>query len=79
MSRLNEKYTIEDFNKVIDNKCLEWLGTDFEKFLRPETLFGSKFESYLNQKTNVRKTKEDDFMDRYEIKQQQILKSLENE
>lgn len=29
--------------------------------------------------SNVRKTKEDDFMDRYEIKQQQILKSLENE
>lgn len=28
----------------------EWLNTDSDKYLRPETLFGSKFEGYLNQK-----------------------------
>lgn len=33
---------------MIEKKCAEWLGGDMEKFLRPETLFGSKFESYLN-------------------------------
>ncbi|HDJ2422605.1 TPA: conserved phage C-terminal domain-containing protein, partial [Staphylococcus aureus] len=27
-----------------------WLNTDSDKYLRPETLFGSKFEGYLNQK-----------------------------
>lgn len=51
-ARLNEKFTSDDFKKVIDKKCTEWLGTDFEKFLRPETLFGTKFEGYLNQKSS---------------------------
>ena len=49
------KSIISDFKKVIDSKSNEWLGTDFEKYLRPATLFGSKFESYLNEankKTN---------------------------
>jgi hypothetical protein len=35
---------------VIDKKTKEWLGTQFENYLRPETLFGTKFEGYLNQK-----------------------------
>lgn len=51
-ARLNEKYTIDDFKTVIDNKCNEWLGNEMEKYLRPETLFGNKFEGYLNQKSN---------------------------
>ena len=49
-ARLNEKFTVEDFKTVIDNKVTEWKGTDFEKYLRPETLFGTKFENYLNAK-----------------------------
>ena len=49
-ARINEGYSEEDFKKVIDNKTDEWLNTDMEKYLRPETLFGPKFESYLNQK-----------------------------
>ena len=49
-ARLNEKYTIEDFKKVIDNKCKSWKGTEMQRYLRPETLFGNKFESYLNEK-----------------------------
>jgi len=49
-ARWAEGYTLEDFKTVIDNKCTSWL-TDGEmgKYLRPETLFGSKFESYLNE------------------------------
>ena len=50
-ARLAEGFTLEDFKTVIDKKCSEWLGTDYEKFLRPETLFGTKFEGYLNQNT----------------------------
>jgi len=46
-ARKNEGFKLEDFIKVINSKCSEWLGTDMEKFLRPETLFGSKFEGYL--------------------------------
>lgn len=51
-ARFNEngKYTVADFKEVIDKKVKEWKGTEMEKYLRPETLFGTKFESYLNQK-----------------------------
>jgi len=49
-ARIKEGYTLEDFKTVIDKKCSEWLNTDMEKYLCPETLFGSKFEKYLNQK-----------------------------
>lgn len=50
-ARLNENFTYDDFIKVIDIKVAEWKGTEYEKYLRPETLFGNKFEGYLNQKT----------------------------
>ena len=49
-ARLREGFTEENFYEVISKKCKEWNGTDFEKYLRPQTLFGTKFESYLNQK-----------------------------
>jgi len=48
-ARLN-KFTVKDFKTVIDKKADEWQGTEWEKYLRPETLFGNKFEGYLNQK-----------------------------
>lgn len=51
-ARLKEGFTVEDFKTVIDKKCAEWLGTDFEQYLRPSTLFGTKFEGYLNAKSN---------------------------
>lgn len=54
-ARLNEGYTIDDFKKVIDNKCASWQGTEYEQYLRPETLFGAKFESYLNEKPKLKK------------------------
>lgn len=58
-ARLSEGFTIDDFKTVIEKKCAEWLGTEWEKFLRPETLFGTKFESYLNAK--VYPTKENTY------------------
>ena len=48
-ARLNEGYKEDDFYIVIDKKAKEWMGTEQEKYLRPMTLFGPKFESYLNQ------------------------------
>lgn len=51
-ARLGEGFKIEDFKKVIDKKCSEWMGTSMEQYLRPETLFGTKFEGYLNQNIN---------------------------
>lgn len=53
-ARVNESFTLDDFKKVIDIKTDEWKDTDMSKFLRPETLFGTKFESYLNQKQVVK-------------------------
>lgn len=49
-ARLEEGFSVDDFKIVIDKKCNDWLNTDFEQYLRPETLFGTKFESYLNAK-----------------------------
>ena len=49
-ARLDDGYTIDEFKKLIDNKCYQWLGTEQEQYLRPETLFRpSHFESYLNE------------------------------
>lgn len=50
-ARVNDGFTLEDFKKVIDIKTSQWLGDPkMNKYLRPETLFGTKFESYLNEK-----------------------------
>lgn len=50
-ARLAEGFTVDDFKTVIDKKCAEWIGDPkMEQYLRPETLFGTKFESYLNAK-----------------------------
>ena len=62
-ARVNEGFTLDDFKTVIDKKCVEWSGTEFEKFLRPNTLFGNKFESYLNQNVVKPKTKKSDAID----------------
>lgn len=51
-ARLKEGYTEDDFYIVIDKKSNEWIGTKQEEYLRPITLFSTKFESYLNQKIN---------------------------
>ena len=47
-ARLKEGFTLDEFKIVIDKKVAEWKGTEMEQYLRPETLFGTKFEGYLN-------------------------------
>lgn len=47
--RWNEGFRLEDFKHVIKVKAEEWLGGQYESYLRPATLFGNKFEGYLNQ------------------------------
>lgn len=54
-ARMSEGHTVDDFKAVIDVKAAEWMGTEQEQYLRPETLFCAKhFESYLNQKPKAR-------------------------
>lgn len=49
-ARINEGYTKEDFIKVIKTKTTEWKDLDNMKgYLQPSTLFGNKFDKYLNQ------------------------------
>lgn len=47
-ARISEGYTLEDFEAVIDAMNAIW-GNDekMRRYLRPETLFGTKMESYL--------------------------------
>lgn len=55
-ARLKEGFTLDDFKSVIDKKYNEWNNTKFQVYLRPETLFGTKFESYLNTSVNRNNT-----------------------
>lgn len=48
-ARLAEGFAVDDFKTVVNKKAKEWTGTDMAQYLRPETLFGTKFEGYLNQ------------------------------
>ncbi len=51
-ARYNEGYTLDDFKAVIDYKTSKWKGTEWEQYLRPSTLFGNKFQNYLNEIPN---------------------------
>lgn len=46
-ARLNDGFTLADFEDVIRSKNVEWKGKLQAQYLRPETLFGNKFEGYL--------------------------------
>lgn len=50
-SKIAEGFIYDDFKRVIDCKCKEWLGSKFDVYLRPSTLFGDKFQRYLNQQS----------------------------
>ena len=48
-ARWNQGFRVDDFKKVIDNRVSYWKDDPSnEQYLRPETLFGNKFEGYLN-------------------------------
>lgn len=49
-ARLREGFTVDDFKTVINKKAAQWLNDPkMSTYLRPETLFGTKFEGYLNE------------------------------
>ena len=55
-ARLKEGYELKDFKHVVNVMAATWMGTDYERYLQPQTLFGNKFDSYLNRSmpNNVR-------------------------
>lgn len=57
-ARFTDGFVLDDFKQVIDNKCGDWLrDRKMKEYLRPETLFGAKFESYLNSKSTTARPK----------------------
>jgi uncharacterized phage protein (TIGR02220 family) len=47
-ARSRDGFSLSDFKAVIDSKVKEWGGDPkMAPYLRPETLFGTKFESYV--------------------------------
>ena len=50
-ARWNEGYKLDQFKRVVDNKCQDWLNDEkMSQYLQPSTLFGNKFDQYLNQR-----------------------------
>lgn len=63
-ARLDAGFTEKDFYTVIDKKCFTWLNDEkMCKYLRPETLFGNKFEGYLNEKNTIQSKGGNPFFD----------------
>ncbi|HFJ9286171.1 TPA: phage replisome organizer N-terminal domain-containing protein [Bacillus toyonensis] len=80
-ARWKEGYRLTHFQQVIDIKASQWIdNTEMSGYLRPITLFGTKFESYLNEKsvqrkgvfkggpTNASDQKNSNFIDKYDFK-----------
>ncbi|MCC8439891.1 DNA replication protein [Leuconostoc pseudomesenteroides] len=60
-ARVHDGFELKDFKQVIDIKTEQWLSDQkMNKFLRPETLFGTKFEGYLNENKSTRQPLTDD-------------------
>lgn len=80
-ARIKEGFTIDDFKIVISKKTREWLNDEkMKQYLRPETLFGTKFESYLNQKEKKKTLKDITFkeLEMLENETDRIYKNNEN-
>lgn len=61
-ARLKEGFSVDDFKTVIDKKTATWLNDNkMNKYLRPLTLFGTKFEDYLNEKVKGQPNKNDPY------------------
>jgi uncharacterized phage protein (TIGR02220 family) len=87
-TRVKEGFILDDFYKVIDNKCLDWLhDPKWSQYLKPETLFSNKFEGYLNRKqfnntVDLQKTNgkgQDTIMNTEQFKEYASNHKLENE
>lgn len=61
-ARIDDGFTLENFKTVIDKKVAEWRNNpEMSNYLRPYTLFGTKFEAYLNQKNSSKQPEKNKF------------------
>lgn len=66
-ARLREGFTLDDFKDVIDGRVKAWANNPkMSEYLRPQTLFGTKFESYLNASKAKPKTDEEEWDELFE-------------
>jgi len=71
-ARMNDGFTVDDFKTVIEVKFDNWnRKPDMRQYLRPQTLFGTKFEAYLNQK-GVGNGRVESVSSRHEITDEQL-------
>jgi uncharacterized phage protein (TIGR02220 family) len=62
-ARWKEGFRLEDFEKVVRIKKQQWNDNpDMNIYLRPETLFGTKMNSYANETDNKAKCTTPDWM-----------------
>lgn len=53
---ISSGFTEDQIKKVIDHKTLQWsVDPKMKPYLRPETIFGEKFQSYLNETIEIKK------------------------
>lgn len=65
-ARFEEGFTKDDFFRVIDKKYAQWKDDpNMKKYIRPETLFGTKFEGYLNEEGGTHEKRSRDFEQQY--------------
>ncbi|MCK5016248.1 MAG: conserved phage C-terminal domain-containing protein [Candidatus Peribacteraceae bacterium] len=71
--RWNEGFRLNDFEIVHRKKVEQWLDKpDYVQYLRPETLYGTKFESYLNQQGSRKKDGKDKRITQQEFKEKYL-------
>jgi len=75
-TRLKEGFVLEDFYKVIDNKNKDKYFIEND-YMKTETLFGNKFESYLNEKPHQKPTEPDTTEELIESKKQSDIEYAE--
>ena len=75
-ARWREGFRLDDFKAVITHKCEEWKGDEkMGSFLRPATLFGTKFESYLQNAGPGTNTKKKEWVN---VKKSAVIQDIRN-
>jgi uncharacterized phage protein (TIGR02220 family) len=75
---LKNGYTIADLKKVIDTKCTWWLDDDRNNmYLRPTTLFGNKFDEYLNEQPKTKENKKEPWKNFNQTDKKEYLKDFQ--
>ena len=77
VSLLEAGYSANQIKHVIQKKYDEWFDTDKEQYIRPSTLFGAKFDEYLNAKSKAQRQKEKGLIDQLVKKIGWIIPFLE--